>query len=153
MAKIVSIMSYHQWPVDEQIAWLARWAWLARELAAEAETERAGDLAEEKAPYQALPPGMRALQRYVADFLALVYAGLTTGTIEGYRTTLRRFGEFCAVQEIDPLRLTGPQARDFRNLLVGRGLAPSTINGALSNLKKFYEYLMEEGFQIGRAHV
>ncbi|MBE0467620.1 MAG: tyrosine-type recombinase/integrase, partial [Candidatus Desulforudis sp.] len=56
---------------------------------------------------------------------------------------------FCAERNLDPFRLTGPQARDFRNLLVGRGLGPSTVNASLSHLKKFYAYLVDEGFLTG----
>gem|GEM_PF-793557 len=135
-------------PVEEQIAWLARLRSLVLRLDAEAGLEEL--VSEDPASYRTtVDRAMRRKSGDIAqqteDFLSeLAYTGLSHHSTDSYRLTLKRFFAFCAERGIDHYRLTGPQAREFRNLLVGRGLGPSTVNCHLSHVKRFYEYLVEE---------
>jgi len=89
-------------------------------------------------------PWKRALDRYL-DSLALE-RGLSANTVAAYRNDLSRLGEALAKRgdrdllSADAATLTAHQ-RDLRR----QGLAPRSINRALSAIRGFYEFLVESG--------
>ncbi len=66
-------------------------------------------------------------------------------TIKSYKYHLKQYASFIESNNLDFLTLTPSQARMYRNHTIEIGLQRSTTNKALSILKGFYNYLIEEG--------
>jgi integrase/recombinase XerD len=79
------------------------------------------------------------------DFLALE-AGHSANTVESYLRDLRRLGEFAIARGVrDPGRLSLRLLRDFVFLLKDLGLSPASIRRAVSAIRTYYGFLVDEG--------
>ena len=79
------------------------------------------------------------------DYLALE-AGHSANTVDAYLRDLRRLGEFAASKgKRDPGALTRPLLRDFVFLLKDLGLSPASIRRAISAVRTYYGFLVDEG--------
>ena len=95
-------------------------------------------------PRKPVPAWKRAVDRYL-EMLA-VERGLSQNTVDAYRNDLSRLGEAlaqkgdCDLLTADAATLAAHQ-RDLRR----QGLAPRSINRALSSIRGFYESLVTDG--------
>lgn len=82
------------------------------------------------------------IKEYLIDFKM---RGNSEVTVKGYAYNLSRFVNFANKNNIDFLALNPTHARLYRNSLVEAGLKPRSVNKAVSVLKGFYDFLIEEG--------
>jgi site-specific recombinase XerD len=93
----------------------------------------------------------QAIEEFLLD---MKMQGRSQWTVAGYRTALAKFTAWCQENEVDYRALTPRQARAFRNYLAGQGSpSPRTVNVAISALRSFYDYLLEEGVVTGNPVV
>lgn len=95
------------------------------------------------------------MKQVIDGFLTdLKMQGKSQWTVVGYRTALAKFAAWCKENGVDYRALTPRQARAFRNYLAGQGNpSPRTVNVAISALRSFYDYLLEEGVVGGNPIV
>ncbi|MCF8022783.1 MAG: tyrosine-type recombinase/integrase [Clostridiales bacterium] len=74
----------------------------------------------------------------------LEFLGKSSKTVETYQFSLKYFRSFCHRNRIKYKELDYRQAKAYRNFLAEKGLSPNTINGCLSALKTFYDFLVDE---------
>ncbi|HBX22992.1 MAG TPA: hypothetical protein DEF34_05085 [Desulfotomaculum sp.] len=86
------------------------------------------------------------IKEYLTD---LKMQGGSKQTIKSYSYYLSKFIIFIEANSLDFITLSPAQARLYRNQIVEDNLKPRTINKAISGLKCFYDYLIEEGIIIG----
>lgn len=85
------------------------------------------------------------LRDLIKNFLIeLKMKGCSEYTINTYKHNLNKFVFFVETHNLDFRELTSSQVKLFRNQMVEQGLKPGTINTALSILKSFYDFLVEE---------
>lgn len=86
------------------------------------------------------------INKYITD---LKMQGSSKQTIKSYIYHLKKFASFMESNNLDFLTFTPSQARLYRNYIIETGLQPRTTNKAISTLKGFYNFLIEEGKIIG----
>ncbi|SFH07503.1 integrase/recombinase XerC [Desulfotomaculum arcticum] len=86
------------------------------------------------------------INKYITD---LKMQGSSMQTIKSYIYYLKKFASFMESNNMDFLTFTPSQARLYRNYIIETGLQPRTTNKAISTLKGFYNFLIEEGKIIG----
>jgi integrase/recombinase XerD len=95
-------------------------------------------------PRKPVPAWKRALDRYL-DELA-VERGLSQNTVDAYRNDLTRLGEALAKQgDRDLLTADAATLAAHQRELRRKGMAPRSINRALSSIRGFYESLVASG--------
>jgi site-specific recombinase XerD len=93
----------------------------------------------QEAPYWAHP--------HIKDFIAyLRLKDISTGTIARYIRILGALFEEVGLGEQEPARITATQLRSFVIGLQAKGLSPSTLSGHVLSLKRFFGFLLEEGY-------
>jgi integrase/recombinase XerD len=95
-------------------------------------------------PRKPPPAWKRALDRYLEGLS--VERGLSDNTVAAYRNDLTRLGEGLAERgDRDLLTADAATLAAHQRELRRKGLAPRSINRALSSLRGFYEYLVTSG--------
>lgn len=91
------------------------------------------------------------LDRMVEEFIRdLRRNGRSEYTMANYRSALKKFARWCKENEIEYRALTPRQAKAFRNWVADHDhVAPATVNLAISALRSFYDFLIEEGVVTG----
>jgi integrase/recombinase XerD len=83
----------------------------------------------------------------VTDFFAyLRLKNISAGTIERYNRVLGALFQEAGLGEGEPAKITSAQLRSFLTGMQERGLAPSTRSGHVLSLKRFFGFLLEEGY-------
>ncbi|WP_347489286.1 tyrosine-type recombinase/integrase [Desulfoscipio sp. XC116] len=82
------------------------------------------------------------IKEYLVDFKM---RGNSEVTVKGYTYKLSKFVLFVEKNDIDFLIPNPSHARMYRNHLVEAGLKPRSVNDAISVVKGFYDFLIEEG--------
>jgi integrase/recombinase XerD len=97
------------------------------------------------------PPGARALEPLVLDFLAyLEYErGLSRNTLDAYRSDLLQYGAWLKARDLDPLRVTHGDLGDFLAALATgdeekAAVAPATLQRKVACLRSFHRHLRRE---------
>ena len=68
----------------------------------------------------------------VQEFLKdLEYRNKSPNTIKAYRKHLKKFLKWADKNDIDVLKMSFKEAREFRNDLCDEGTAPASINGTI----------------------
>lgn len=81
----------------------------------------------------------------VQEFLKdLEYRNKSPNTIRAYRKHLKKFLKWADKNDIDVLKMSFKEAREFRNDLCDEGTAPASINAILSVVNSFFNFLCEE---------
>lgn len=89
------------------------------------------------------PPWRRAVDRYLD---ALAYErGLSENTVDAYRRDLERLGEDLAHRGGDLVRADREELAGHIRRLRRKGLSPRSIARAVSSIRGFYAFLVEEG--------
>jgi integrase/recombinase XerD len=88
-------------------------------------------------------PFARALDRWL-EYLA-VERGLSRNTVLAYRRDLERLAEDMGSRQVDPLAARTTELAAHVRRLRRSGLSPRTIRRALSSIKGFYGFQLEEG--------
>ncbi len=85
------------------------------------------------------------LEELIGKYLQeLQITGKSPRTVESYGYHLAKFARFCNENEYDYRQVNGKESRAFRNWLVSQGLKPASVNAAISAVKSFYDFLIEE---------
>jgi len=87
------------------------------------------------------------IEEYLVE---LQMKGCVKKTIRRSRNHLNRFKDFLNRSNLYYLTITARNIKSFRNELIGRDLKPKTVNGMLSAVKCFYDFLVAE--QYVNAH-
>ena len=87
------------------------------------------------------------IEEYLVE---LQMKGCVKKTIRRSSNHLNRFKDFLIRSNLDYLTITAKNIKSFRNELIGCDLKPKTVNGMLSAVKCFYDYLVAE--QYVNAH-
>lgn len=82
-------------------------------------------------------------ERYLKEFLLYMRSdkGARPKTLTGYETDLRRFISHFSTRDV--LELRQQDIREYKFSLVDAGLAPRTVNRAISVIRSFYEYFVD----------
>ncbi|MED1850369.1 tyrosine-type recombinase/integrase [Brevibacillus borstelensis] len=82
-------------------------------------------------------------EMYVKEFLLYMRSdkGARPKTLIGYETDLRRFISHFSTRDV--LELRQQDLREYKFSLVDAGLAPRTVNRAISVIRSFYEYFVD----------
>jgi len=90
-----------------------------------------------------MEPKLRELvKNYLID---LKMQNNAKSTILHYSHDLSKFIQFIEINNLDYTKITPSQIRLFRNYNIEEGLKPKTVNKAISAVKCFYDFLIEEG--------
>jgi integrase/recombinase XerC len=73
--------------------------------------------------------------------------GVSPRTLAAYGKDLRRFENYCANRETGPLEAGSQEVRGFIADLAAEGIAPVSVNRALSSLRGFYRWLHRFGYR------
>jgi integrase/recombinase XerC len=71
--------------------------------------------------------------------------GVSARTLAAYGKDLSHFAAYCANGNMDPERVDSRGARNFIADLAAEGIAPVSVNRALSSLRGFYRWLIRTG--------
>ena len=92
-------------------------------------------------------PNADTEHREVTDFVACLHLkNLASSTIEGYRLALRGLFEYIHLGASAPSEITTAQLRRYVASLYDRGLAPKTIKNYVVGIKRFFGFLLVEGY-------
>ncbi|GED34915.1 tyrosine-type recombinase/integrase [Brevibacillus centrosporus] len=80
---------------------------------------------------------------YIREFLLFMRSdrGARPKTLSGYETDLKRFAAHFKTRDL--LELRQQDIREYKFSLVDAGLAPRTVNRAISVIRSFYEYFID----------
>jgi len=81
------------------------------------------------------------IEEYLVE---LQMKGCVKNTVDHNRNHLNRFKDFLERYSLDYLTITSKNIKSFRNEWIEYGLMPKTINGMLSTVKCFYDFLVAE---------
>jgi len=81
------------------------------------------------------------IEEYLVE---LQMKGCVKNTVDHNRNHLNRFKDFLERYSLDYLTITAKNIKSFRNEWIEYGLKPKTINGMLSAVKCFYDFLVAE---------
>jgi len=85
------------------------------------------------------------LRELVKDYLVdLKMQNYAKSTILTHSHDLSKFIQFIEANNLDFTQVTPSQIRLFRNCVIEEGFVPSTVNGFMSTIKGFYNFLIEE---------
>jgi site-specific recombinase XerD len=81
------------------------------------------------------------IEEYLVE---LQMKGCVKNTVKQNSNHLNRFKDFLVRSNLDYLTITAKNIKSFRNELIGCDLKPKTVNGMLSVVKCFYDFLVAE---------
>jgi integrase/recombinase XerC len=98
-----------------------------------------------KGPGEGPPPGEGRVEDYLL-YLASVRV-VSERTLGAYGRDLSRFGVYCANHETDPPSASAQEVRGFIADLAAEGIAPVSVNRALSSIRGYYRWLPRFGLR------
>jgi site-specific recombinase XerD len=79
--------------------------------------------------------------------------GRSKATVKGYCSYLNKFLAFVESNDLEIRSINARHIKMFRNYWIEQGLKPVTVNGIISAVKNYFDFLVEEGILDGNPIV